>query len=94
MSRDDVKRDEIEKVNETDRSHLLYWTFRNSNLISSSWLSAPSEHIPPTGSRSEYRRNELLNRAGDIYSHPGPNRALSSRGRRIPVQDILPDVGR
>ena len=85
VSRDDVKNEErVEKANESGRSHILCCPFHSPDFISPSRLSGPPELTLPTGSRSEYWRNEQLNRAGDIEGHPGPNRALSSRRRRVP----------
>ena len=73
-----------------DWSHAECWPCHNPIFISPSWSSAPLGLALPMGSRSDFWRNELLYRAVDIERHPGPKRALPSRGRGVLIQDILP----
>ena len=59
VSRDEVKNEErVEKANESGRSHILCCPFHSPDFISPSWLSGPPQLTLPTGSRSEYWRND------------------------------------
>ena len=66
------------------------WSCDDPIFIAPSWFSAPPLLTLPTGAGPDHWRNELLYREGDIERHPGPKRALPSRGRDVPLQDALP----
>ena len=64
-----------------DWSHTSCWPCCDPTFMSSSWFNAP-----PMGSRPDYWRNEWLYRADDFARHPGPKRALPSRGRGVLIR--------
>ena len=91
LSREGVKNDWKDgKADEAvDWSHTSRWPCYDPIFISPRF-NAPPGFTLPTGSRPDYWRNERLYRGGDIERHPGPKRALPSRGRSGLIQDMLP----
>ena len=60
---------------------------QNQKDAASDWPCAEPIFTPESVQRA---RNDLLYRAVDIERHPGPERAYSSRGRDVVVQDVMP----